>query len=289
MGKFHLILCLSLAACAPKSQSQESEETVSPPYSYEESAERALTFQDATGFVITRHEGGQEKHQGDSLLFTGLLVASLDCERGERATQALLDMPPELWRHQILAGQPVSLDGALGFYLAAAWRIKMCDERDRWRPFLEKHKEVGGPDVPLSFGYVRDRLFDEAGVPGPFAANQRIRLEQEVGAWARATVLTKQACYRINLGLIAFETLELLGDMVGGGDFCSATKNVGLPTVDKWCGRNGLGSYISNYKINEYQYRHQRCDWEDADGGGDDGKDEQPGIDYLRALQAYSR
>lgn len=273
-----------------------------PVRTYEDAADRTLTFLDGTGMVITRHEGGQEKHQGDALIFTGLLVASLDCARGERPAQAIFDMPPEFWRHRTLAGQQVSLDGALGAYQAIAYRIKKCGEAERWRPFLAAHAAVeNGPDVPPYFDHVRDRLFEEVGVSftskksvahGPEFIDGRDvsglsnqgKLEVEVGYWARSVVLAKAACYRINLGLMAFETLELLGDEVGGGEFCAATKTADLPTVDKWCGRDGLDHYLAGYRENAWQYRHQRCpDWEDEDGGGDDGNDQQPGVDYLRA------
>lgn len=284
-----VFLAILLSSCGhgTADQADAVPATPSDQASYDKAAERALTFLDGTGFVVTRHPGGQEKNQGDSLFFTGLLTASLDCGRGAAPAQALEDMPPEFWRHRILAGKQVSLDGALAAYLAIAYRIVKCGEKARWAPFLAEHKRIGGPDVPPLFDYVRDRLFQEAGV-GDAPNDNRAALEQEVALWAFAVVASKSACYRINLGLMAFETLELLGDHVGGGNFCAYTKKAGLPTVEQWCGRDGLKDYLDTYQVNQWAYRHQRCSgWESEDGGGDDGKDEQPGIDYLRAWQAF--
>lgn len=293
-----LLLVLAVAGCGHQPRSEPEGPLAAPVGAYEQAADRALTFLDETGFVVSRNPQGEPKHHGDSLIFTGLLVASLDCERGLRPSQAILEMPPEFWRHRILAGQKVSLDQALGAYQAVAYRIKACGERERWRLFLAQHAEVfeqgGGPDVPPFFDHVRDRLFEEGGVykKTHLAAvskktqevtgqDNRRKLELEMAAWALAVKLKKAACYRINLALMSFETLELLGDKVGGGEFCANTKGMGLATVDHWCGREGLQAYIDSYKVNEMQYAHQRCRaWEEADGNGDS----HPGIDYLRAL-----
>lgn len=278
-------LCLLLTACAKPVEVEHPVKAVpaaTDRAGYDAAVERALTFEDSTGFVISRN-GDEEKHQGDSLLFTGLLVASTTCEKGARAAQAIFDMKPSFWRHPSLPDEDVSLDQALGAYLAIAYRIQKCGEKEKWAPFLAEHKRVGGPDVPPYFQYVRDRLFELAGVADS-PKDELAALEAELGLWALGVKLSKSACYRPHLGLLSFEVLELVGDSPGGGDFCANTKSMDLPTVDQWCGRDGLAEFLENYEPNVWAYRHQRCPaWEDPDGNGD----QHPGIDFLRAWTTY--
>lgn len=271
------IVALVVVGCGKK---QRAAPEGLPPFTYGEAADRAISFQDKSGFVVTHGSDGQDKNQGDSLIFTGLLLSSLDCGRGEPARDALLAMPGKLWRHPSIPDQEVSLDGALGLYLGVAYRIKKCGEGNLWAPFLARHRDAAAPSLPPFFDYVRDRLFQEAGIAGA-PEDKRKALEEEMGAWAFGVKLSKSACYRMNLALMALQTLELLGDNVGGGSFCANTKGMDLPTVDQWCGREGAADYLASYQENQWQYRHQRCPaWEDPDGDGDD----QPGIDYLVAF-----
>lgn len=276
-----ILLMMILTACGRANADNGAEPSPLDLAAYNAGVDRTLTFLDKSSFIVTRH-GSDEKNQGDSLIFTGIMLSVVPCDKGETAAAAILAMPPELYRHPSIAEQPVSLDGALGLYLGIAQRIKHCGEAARWKDFLAAHVKTGTPEVPQFFDYVRDRVAAEAA--GDTITNRGKDLEIEVAGWAAAVKLHKSACYRINLGFLALRTLEVLGDAPSRNEFCAATQGTDLPTVEHWCGRQSLVRYLEDYKVNEWQYRHQRCvAWEDPDGNGDD----QPGLDYLVAWRQY--
>lgn len=248
---------------------------------YDLVAKRAITFLDR-GFVVTKKADGSFKNQGDSLIFTGLLLYGLDCARGNLILPAIIKMIKDrkggAYRHPDLPDE-INIDGLLGLYRGLAKRVTICGDdligilqlHNAW---VDRNKGI----LPVGFDFVEKQLTGQ----NPTASHQA-EMEAAAVAWATGVVAQKAACYRIHLGLISMQTAEELGRKTSDEartKFCFATKGIGMPTVENWCGRSDLSSFIDDFSYNTWQYRHQRCGtWESPDG--DD--DIQPGIDYLVA------
>lgn len=250
---------------------------------YAQTAERTLDYLDK-GFVISH---GSNQNKGDSLFFTSLAMYALDCTHGKIFSDTLQAMMKDenggLSRHPDLIGQ-LSLDGLLAFYRGVTHRIIDCGEKIAWASLLGEHKhwtDAHTDYLPAGFTFVRDRVLYIAGIGGEPAAARQAELEIVVGGWAETTLKEKAACYRVNLGLISLQTIEASGrsiSKIGRDNFCFVTKDANIPTVDKFCGRTGMDAFLTDFKYNVWQYRHQRCPgWENPDGV------DEPGIDYLVA------
>lgn len=249
-------------------------------------ADRAVNkFVDESGFIVGR---GADPHLGDSLFFTGLAVYGLDCARGKPLSEALQHMlsvqAGGLSRHPTLKGQ-ITLDGLLAAYRGIAKRVMVCGEKHLWvQPLLDhsrwltdKRKQL----LPFNFDLVFDQLLAKAGGPTVNQAPiKQAALETVVEEWSGGVIATKTACYRVNLGLIALQTLQELGRTVsdGGRDaLCTVTEKADIPTLDKFCGRGNLTKWLSLFMLDTWQYRHQRCPaWESPDAKG-----AEAGVDFL--------
>jgi len=271
---------------------------------FNSAAERAESRTDG-GWVVS-WSGDIAQNQGDSLTWTAAQLASTPCSRGRELEGAILAMMNQLhgglWRHPSQADK-ISLDGAVLAYRAIARRVVRCGEADTWRPVFALHMTElaahGGrlnpaADVYLEPGWqvLPELLGAQLGLRAAPPAVDLEALEHLVAGWAglvklaHATGQGSDACFRIHIGLEALQTIEELGHQVGAAgrdDFCANTQGMDLPTTNQWCGRGGLKSYLDTFKENEWQFRHQRCQWESADGDGW----WQPGIDHTRGLADY--
>jgi hypothetical protein len=250
------------------------------------------------GWVVSRHADGSPEHQGDSLIFTGIALGTLDCAHRHDVEWALAEglenLQGGLERHRSLPDK-VSIDGALGFYFGLA-TMKPCPDQVEWghhillhRQFVYSHNMRLNPEADAQlvpeFDYVLDLLASSLGVADKPDGSRARTLETEVSAWALAVKAKKSACYRVHLGWLTLRSLEALGELSQRGrrDFCSATEGMDIPIVDHWCGRTDLKGWLASYHEDEWGYRHQRCgSWESPDGQGL----ANPGLDLLVALKA---
>ncbi len=297
-----------LSACHAPKAPEKDPVPVSVEQSYVEAVNRLERGFLQGGWVVSRHPDGAPAHMGEGLIWSGLALAALPCDRGQEIEAALLGMLAArggaLVRIDPLGeyadGREVTLDGALGLYRGIAERVTRCGDGDRWANAVGLHRRFvslsGGRLHPNTaqnllpqFDFLLDLLAFRLG-QGESPNPERARfLEHQVALWAAGVKATQGACYRINLGLITLQTLEALGEPVsraGRDEFCLATKGTGIPTVDEWCGRGGLKDWIASYRMNQWEYRFQRCGgWETPDGAGL----ATPGLDYLVAIrQAYN-
>lgn len=279
-----IILLVMVSACHHAKPPKPRPPTQAEVQTYETVAERALSFIDDSGFIVSR---GHSANLGDSLFFTGLALYGLDCSRGRQLDASLAAMVRDqgggLSRHPSMPGD-LSLDGLLAFYRGVAKRVIMCEEHDLWGPLIAQHVEWSKkhPEyLPAGFTFVRDQLahlVDPMTYVSPVSSRQAA-LELVIEEWAATVISAKAACYRINLGLLALQQIQEEGRAIsfeGRDGFCEVTPAAGLPTVENFCGRAGLETYLNTFAFNVWQYRHQRCTgWEMPDG------DVEPGIDFL--------
>lgn len=275
-----------------------------------EATSRLESRLDPGGWVVSWDAGGTAQDVGDSLIWTGIALASVDCTHGQALEQSLLDMlamtKGGLWRHP---SQPsdITLDGAIGFYRGVAARIAKCNRGPTWTKPFETHLDFMtahhgrlNPSstvvLPEPWMYVRDLVGYRLGVRAEPDPELKKSLEGTAADWAGLVKEAHQlnvaagrhvasdACYRVNLGLTALQTVEQLGEPIsdaGRNAFCEATDGMDLPTTNYWCGRAGLPDYLGGFQYDLWGYRHQRCaGWEAPDGQGY----WQPAVDRLRGL-----
>lgn len=294
--KLAILAVLAALGCGKAEEKFEPKEPLPPIMQrYSDAVQRLYDMLD-NGWVVARGQDNKPFDEGDSLIFTGIATHALPCDYDTPLAKSFPN--GQLFRHP---SQPktVSLDGALGFYIGLASRLKRCQGNENYVETFKKHFEYSvangdkineGSDakVEKEFTYIRDLLAFKLGLRAQPSSDRLALLESQIALWARAVTLSKSACYRIHLGWLSFKTIELLDGSIskGGRDsFCVGGLGAGLPIVEHWCGRDDLVSWIDGFKFDEWGYRHQRCDrWEQPDGNGR----RQPGVDYLVAIrEAY--
>ncbi len=296
-------LWLALLACSRAPA--KAPEVVSVPEEirqrYEEATDRLVDEFLDYDRVVSRRDDGSAEHIGDSLIWSGIALYALPCEKGAAIERQLISEIESLnggvMRHP---AQPdsASLDGALGLYYGVADRVYRCPgSRELWAPVIRKHLEFvndndrrlnpksGGKLEPY-FEYVLHLLAHRLGVRGKPVDGIRNVLALEVAEWARVVVMSKSACFRVHLGLLTLLTLDRLGEGAPGHIkkiYCRATAPADSPAVDQYCGRKDIKQWIEAYQPDQWEYRHQRCAaWESPDGRV--GL-RTPGLDYLVALR----
>lgn len=270
-----LALVLLVAGCGKKHPAA-SAATDTQRAEYDHLVERLPQFYDQGGWVVSR---GGNTNQGDSLLFTGLAAYALPCDAGAAPAQAIADMlaTGHVVRYPGLTDPP-SFDSFLGMYRGITARVMRCGEAERWKPLLAGAKLDG---LPVGFDFVRASLLHKLGLAGDPGTPWELRMEADAAEFALAPVVAHQACFRVNLALLALQTTEELGGKVsapGRALFCANTRGARIETVEHYCGRSSLDEYLDGFRENVWIYQHQRCPgWETPDANGD----QEPGLDYL--------
>lgn len=258
-----------------------------------------LKLIDDNGFVVSRYDNGDAEHTGDSLIWSGVAMTAMPCAGGGAIANGLRDMVASqsggLYRHPSLP-EKISLDGAVGFYYGIADNIKRCqgdwaEEALALEAFADEHdgklNAAADAEIYPEFTFARDAVLSAAGARGKPHGSRLAVLEAQAVAWAQAAKTAKAACFRVHVGWLALRTAEILGYSLtpaGKSAFCQVTDGLRLPTVDHWCGREGLLDYLESFQFNQWEYRHQRCPaWETPDGKPGLNT---PAIDRLAALRA---
>ncbi len=266
---------------------------------YSEASGR-LESMSSSGWVISRDNVGGGEHLGDSLIWTGLSLYALPCDRLEDPSLALSSMIGEtsgqFYRYPSLKDQ-VSSDGALGVYRGlASLRTRCPDVWNAWRDVFAVHhahfqatggvlNDASGTKLFSEWYFLEAAIAYRYGLAAPPDVAQLRGMEGAMAAWALAVKTAKSACYRIHLAWLSLVTAEDLGYPVSEGGrnaFCSATNGTKLPAVDQYCGRTDLKAFVQDFKYNIYEYAHQRCpDYELPDANGMN----TPALDLLVALR----
>lgn len=302
-----IALALALAACQkpdPKPEPLPPDEAARVLYA--STVDRLFANHLEGGWVVTRRPDGSPEHMGDSLLWTGLAMYAVPCDRGAELEAHLVEVITRnagaLVRYEPLGeyagGREASLDGALGLYRGIVHRITACGSA-AWQEPMALHfasmEAHGGRLNPSSsatlevFYGLAQELAYRLGAAGadPIGLSDRRNMERAVVAWAWAVQASHAAAFRVHLGWLILEMLEALADVsdANRAGYCAATTGMDIPVVDHYCGRGDLAGWVSGFQFDAWEYRHQRAGWESADGDGD----QTPALDLLVGLkEAYS-
>lgn len=299
----HLLPILLLTACATADEKRDpaGPDRAALVVQYQELSARLLRDHTENGWIVSR-ENGQPRHQGDSLLWTGIAMAATTCEDGQIFADRMRTMLKEnagaLVRYEPLPenykdGNEISFDGATGLYFGILARLVRCPSNiadwDAIWPvhlgFLERNYEYLHPNstaaVEPPFNALRDIISHKLG-RGDMPGGVRLSaLEAAATGWAYAVVKVREPAFRIHLAWLYMRSLERVNALSEGGrnGFCAAAKPAKLPLVEIWCGRMTVTDW--DFKLNEFEYASQRGAWEKPDGKGY----ETPGLDRILALR----
>jgi len=292
-----LLILLAIVACKT-GEGRKSEKT-DPPVSvsdtYATAVDRLETDHLEDGWIVSRYQDGKPEHQGDALIWTGLALAALSCDRGaeieDRMIRMLTDNGGSMVRYEPLGeyagGREITFDGATGLYYGIFNRLKACGTHDKWRKAwalhldaLDKNNYVLHPNttaiVPPQFNTIRDYISFMMGVEKEPGDIRYRALEAQAMTWASATVEAREPCFRVHLAFLYMSFVEDAGKMLESAHegFCYATEHANLPIIDHWCARINIDDWIKEFEYNVWENRMQRCyadGWEQPDG--------RPGLD----------
>lgn len=274
-----LIFLLLLLGCQHDIPKPDEDTFPVDPALYDEAADRLMGMLDE-GWVVSRFTDGTIRDQGDSLLFTGIAMGALDCQRGTVLEAALLKMLEEkhggVYRHPSIPDD-YSLDGLLGLWWGIAHRTARCPEaRGYWAAALPTH--AAAVSVEPFFGVVLEQVMASLGVGGAPSVGERGSLGSEVSGWASLVVSARSPAYRLHLAWLA---LDVVDAPRGKDAFCGVVNPAGIALVEQFCGRGALSRWVHDFAYNRSVYGFQRASWEGFDGVPNLNT---PAIDLLVAL-----
>lgn len=303
-----LALLVLTFACATKGEVRQNEKKDPPAFvldAYDKAANRLTPTFVQDGWIISRYTDGSTEHEGDSLIWTGLAMAALSCDRGAVFENRMIRMISEnqgaLVRYEPLGeyanGREVTFDGATGLYYGVFQRLRRCSTEDKWREVWKKHIDylaendyVLHPNVNSvvmpQFNAMRDYVTFQLGL-GDEPEDWRYRaLEAEANVWSSVVVESRQPCFRVHLAWLHLSFLEDSNNLLRSAawGFCVATDEANVPLYDHWCGRRDIDEWVDEFEFDQWEYRHQRChgdDWETPDGRPNL---RTPGLDLLFAI-----
>lgn len=290
-----LILSLCLIGCGQFQEPRKKEFPETIDQRAERLETRLLDRFLVEGQVVSLRDG-QPEGLGDSALWNGVAVGVLPCEAGEPILEAMLDGIVEkdgaYLRYNPLPGEylgnETSFDAETGLIFGLANRLRNCPEDyDRIREVWSLHRaftqdgKILFPGakfglVPPGFDYSFNLLSHRLGLAD--SPRGKTALQVVIDGWTFAVTKAKKACYRVHLAQLHLLAVRAMDKQVNAGNFCANVKGVGLPLSDWFCGHEDPQHWLESFKVNEWEYRHQRCSaWENPDGQGM----ERPGLDYL--------
>jgi hypothetical protein len=304
----NILIILILAACATnggdrKNEKRNPSDDIQAAYS--QAVDRLKNDFSENGWIVSRHQDGNTEHEGDSLIWTGLAMASLPCADGEMFSRRMARMIDEndgaMVRYEPLGeyagGREISFDGATGLYFGIFQRIRQCpDEAQIWKAtwqnhltYLEENNWKLHPNadalVAPPFNVIRDYISYQLGLTDDIPSGVRLRsLEAAALTWSSAVIESKSSCFRVHLAflyMLFLDDADLMLETAYDG-FCYATEEADIPAIDHWCDRKNIDDWIKTFEYDLYEYRHQRCGgWEKPDGKSL----KTPGLDLIFGIQ----
>lgn len=298
-----ILLVILFISCAHDDESKPAKDDFDPNPLYEHYVDRLMSDHlTDKGWIVSWTQDGQTEHEGEGLLWNGIALGTLPCDKAAFFSEQLRDMinrnTGALVRFEPLGeyanGREITFDGATGLYFGiVAYLVRCSDDLDKWAATWGLHDAY----VQRNYGYLNvnttiaiepqftvlpDLIGHMLGLRGEPSSDRIRALELQVSTWAYLVKSAKEPCFRIHLGWLYLRALEHAGELSLSGRerFCRNTHGTDIPLIDHWCERQHISHW--EFKKNEWEHRHQRCGkWERPDGKGY----RTPALDLI---QAYS-
>lgn len=236
------------------------------------------------GWVIGKVNGKKDK-LGDSLIWTGLALAGLECDRAkwvlEKLTEESQARGGGLPRHYSFPKVTNTIDGYVGLHYGLVRYAKKCKDLKNASKLYDLTRDSYRELLTESLYYVIDRgdAYFRKDVAAISTTNGEALFDTAITGWAVGIVSAKQACYKLHLASLMAAFVEETGAGVNSKAFCEASKKADLPFTDAYCGRrNAAKEFLINFKYDQWENRNQRCPaWESEDNANN----KFGGIDFL--------
>ncbi len=295
-------LLILIFACGKKSEKVDPDKDIVDVADISFYQERAISFLD-NGFIISK-KNDQFVHQGDSLIFTGVLLGNMPCskidpilaglERMQSNHKGFLVRFDPLPQEYIADKNFVSRDGATGALYGLVKAAKRCpDKADRISSILATWKEAVGNSLLLyPNASVQAAITPAFKVFWKFAHGDKITSFDYQVYVANMIVTAKiikesrSACYPVHLETlqnIVFEEKKMALLRADKAAWCELSDDMGLMLTDWYCGRekDSLRAWLKNPEDSPHTYMHQRCSWEESDASGISS----PRVDFIALYQ----
>jgi hypothetical protein len=237
------------------------------------------------GYVVAKDQFNiLPKHLGDSALFTGLAIASMDQFDVNPVLDHIIGSGGLIERHPLnpKLSDPSSRDQVIGmmYGLVVRWNRKP-EEREKiakaWKFHYEYVENLKGKLYPKagidkSLNPSLYYLWLEVGKYFGVTEKSGDRNLWLVGLTTTAidTNVHKKAAYPMHLSMVQILTAHEIGkpvDNVFRWRWCQESKNMLIPMIDWYCERRKADNFLANYVENEWDYQHQRAQqYESPDG-----------------------
>lgn len=237
------------------------------------------------GYVVAKDEYNiLPIHLGDSALFTGLAIASIDEFNPNPVLDHIIEMGGLIERHPIhpKISDPSSRDQVIGmmYGLVVRWNRKP-EEREKiakaWKFHYEYVENLKGKLYPKagidkSLNPSLYYLWLEVGKYFGITEKSGDRNLWLAGMMATAIDINvhKKAAYPLHLSMLQILTAHEIGkpiDNIYRWRWCQESKNMLIPMIDWYCERRKAENFLANYVENEWDYQHQRAQqYESPDG-----------------------
>ncbi len=296
MFKF-MLLVLAIIACKPTDDIKPNPNLPGDFVGYQDRLMKEFL---RNGFVVAKDTvSNEDTEQGDSLLFSGIALASVDCHYMPVFLEALEVMQADwggylvrinpLPKNYVEKSNVVTRDGASGAAFGMIKARDRCPEfKDRIEAILERWKGAIGESYFLHpkamNGIITPTFSAFLDVVNGRGIDSSDKLLMMLSAQATASLIVaeKSACYPIHLQTIQNLALEEEGhsmDEFGKESWCNTVMDRGLLLTDWYCGRRTetMWAFLRNPENAANVYMHQRCNWESSDAENK----ASPRVDFL--------
>lgn len=238
------------------------------------------------GWVVAKR-GDEQVKLGDSLIWTGIALAGLDCDKAKEVLEGLTQYASShngwLARHPSFGKKTDSIDGYVGLNWGLIRYAKKCKDLKNAAKLYDLTRPHYRALLTEGLYYVLDRgdkYFGRAGITLAPSKTTETLFDAAITGWALGVVEGKKACYKLHLATLMAAFVEESGASVNSNEFCKISKKADLPFTDAYCGnRSKAKDFLQEFKYDEWENRNQRCPaWESENNSGT----KLAGIDFLQ-------
>lgn len=272
-------ILLAFLSCAKNNKKENfNTDEIASSALYENLINQLPSFIDE-GWVLMREPSGSFTGFGDSAKYTGIATIGQSCAQVLSAMNAYSKgifenkgMLPRYKNTPNTSWGITSPDAEVGFLLGITIAYKKCpDTRDIIKNMYHYHLDyVTSHNFQLEPGlediaspglvFVMSKIAEMMGVVNSLPVIEQNVFEMQATGSLLGTDLTKKYCNGPDLVALQIYILKKLGVEVNLNFICVVSKDLKLPHLDFYCGRNWQ-TFFKEYEPNKYLYMLELCPW----------------------------